>query len=77
MPIKMGGPVQSVVIGDTVYVGGGGSDNDRDESTVMKLKQDQWTKLPEYTSQWFAMTSFENRLLLVGGYDPRNKKPTN
>ena len=77
MPIKMGNSVQSVVIGDTVYVGGGFADNDRDRCTAMKLEQDQWTKLPEYTAKWFAMTSLANRLVLVGGHDPRNNKRTN
>ncbi len=77
MPIKMSGSVQSVVIGDTVYVGGGDAVNDRDECIVMKLEQDQWTKLPEYTAQWFAMTSLANRLVLVGGLDRRNDKQTN
>ena len=77
MPIKMGTSVQSVVIGDTVYVGGGLADNDRDRCTVMKLEQDQWTKLPEYTRCWFAMTSLANRLVLVGGINPRNNKLTN
>ncbi|XP_064389679.1 uncharacterized protein LOC135337641 isoform X2 [Halichondria panicea] len=74
MPIKMGGSIQSVVIGDTVYVGGGAADNDRDECTVMKLEQDQWTELPEYTTKWFAMTTLANRLVLVGGRDPLTKK---
>ena len=73
----MGISVQSVVIGDTVYVGGGYAHNDRDMCTVMKLEQDQWTKLPEYTARYFAMTSLANRLVLVGGNDPRNNKPTN
>ncbi len=77
MPIKIGGSVQSVVIGDTVYVGGGDAFNDRDKCTVMKLEQDQWTKLPEYTAYWFAMTSLANRLVLVGGGDLRNYKSTN
>ena len=77
MPIKMGYSVQSVVIGDTVYVGGGFAGDDCDRCTVMKLEQDQWTKLPEYTAMWFAMTSLANRLVLVGGNDPRNNKPTN
>ncbi|XP_064407259.1 uncharacterized protein LOC135352069 isoform X3 [Halichondria panicea] len=77
MPIKMGITVQSVVIGDTVYVGGGSADNDRDRCTVMKLEQDQWTKLLEYTAMWFAMTSLANRLVLVGGHNPRSKKCTN
>ena len=77
MPIKMGRSVQSVVIGDTVYVGGGNAFNDRDKCTVMKLEQDQWTKLPEYTAKWFTMTSLASRLVLVGGIDSRNKKCTN
>ena len=77
MPIKMGTTVQSVVIGDTVYVGGGFADNDCDRCTVMKLEQDQWTKLPEYTAKFFAMTSLANRLVLVGGNNPRNYKCTN
>ncbi len=76
MPIKTGGTVQSVVIGDTVYVGGGDAGNYRDRYKVMKLKHDQWTKLPEYTARYFAMTSLANRLVLVGGRDPRNNKPT-
>ena len=78
MPIKMGDSVHSVVIGDTVYVGGGHTGYDRDICIVMKLEQDQWTKLPEYTAYWFAMTSLANRLVLVGGEDPRNNyKRTN
>ena len=77
MPIKMGDSVQSVVIGDTVYVGGGSADNNRNMCTVMKLEQDQWTKLPEYTAKYFAMTSLANRLVLVGGQDTRNNKRTN
>ena len=77
MPIKMGYSVQSVVIGDTVYVGGGDAGDDRNSCTVMKLEQDQWTELPEYIAYWFAMTSLANRLVLVGGgIDPKNKKRT-
>ena len=77
MPIKMGYSVQSVVIGDTVYVGGCSAGNHRDMCTVMKLEQDQWTKLPEYTAKYFAMTSLANRLVMVGGVDPRNNNCTN
>ncbi|XP_064389610.1 uncharacterized protein LOC135337594 isoform X7 [Halichondria panicea] len=77
MPIKMGYTVQSVVIGDTAYVGGGSAGDDCNVCTVMKLEQDQWTKLPEYTAKWFGMTSLANRLVLVGGRDPRNNTPSN
>ena len=77
MPIKMGTSVHTVVIGDTVYVGGGMADIYRDRCTVMKLEQDQWTKLPQYTARYFAMTSLANRLVLVGGRDSRSGQPTN
>ncbi len=77
MPIKTGGSVQIVVIGDRAYVGGGGAYNDRDVCTVMKLEQDQWTDLPEYTARWFAMISLANRLVLVGGHNTRNSEVTN
>ncbi len=77
MPIEMGTLVQSVVIGDTMYVGGGFADDYRDQCTVMKLEQDQWTKLPEYTAELFAMTSLANQLVLVGGRDPRNHTRSN
>ncbi len=77
MPIETGYTVQSVVIGDTVYVGGGSADNDH-RCVVMKLEIDRWTELPEYTTFWFAMTSLDNRLVLVGGCDPgKNKRQTN
>ncbi len=77
MPFKMGTSVQSVVIGDTAYVSGSGADNDHDTCIVMKLEQDQWTKLPEYTAMHFAMTSLANRLVLVGGHDVRSYERTN
>ncbi len=74
MPIKMGYTVQSAVIGETVYVGGGSAGSDNDMCTVMKLEQDRWTKLPEYTAKWFGMTSVANRLVLVGGRVRDTKK---
>ena len=79
MSIKMGSTVQSVVIGQSVHVGGGDADNDRDRCTVMKLdlQRDEWTKLPQYSAMWFAMSSFANQLVLIGGYDPVTQKPTN
>ncbi len=75
--VTLGTSVQSVVIDDTLYVGPGSADNDCDSRTVMTIKQDQWTKLPEYTAEYFAMTSLANRLVLVGGNDPGKYKPTN
>ena len=79
MPIKMGGSVQSVVNGESVYVGGGGTSNNSDRCTVMKLdlQREEWTKLPQYSVMWFAMTSLENKLVLVGGCDPVSNQRTN
>ena len=79
MPIKMGYTVQSVVIGDIAYIGGGVAGNDRDSCTVMKLnlQQAEWTKLPQYSARFFAITSFNNQLVLVGGCDIKTLKQTN
>ena len=79
MPNKMGTTVQSVVIEDFVYVSGGLSSNNPDSCTVMKLnlQQDEWTKLPQYSCKYFAMTSLANQLVLVGGVDPVTWEPIN
>ena len=79
MPIKMGSTVQSVVIGDFVYIGGGEADKDLDMCTVIKLDllQDEWTKLPQYSARNFAMISLANQLVLVGGCNPAEQNRTN
>ena len=81
MPIKMANTVQSVVIEGYVYVGGGSADldNDLDSCIVMKLdlQREEWTKLPQYSAKWFAMTSHANQLVLVGGCDSVGNQPTN
>ena len=79
MLVKMATTVQSVVVEDSVYIGGGDAVNLYDMHTVMKLdlQQDEWTKLPEYSARFFAMLSLANQLVLVGGYDPARQSPTN
>ena len=79
MPIKMSGTIQSVVIEDFVYIGGGTAGNDGDGCTVMKLdlQQDEWTSLPQYSATFFAMTSLSNQLVFVGGRDLVTGIPTN
>ena len=80
-PNKMSGPIQIVLIGEHVYIGGGytGIFNDRDDSTVMKIdvQRDQCSKLPEYTAKWFGMTALEGKLVVAGGFDTNRRKPTN
>ena len=74
MPVKMGATVQSIVFGNTLYVGGGEASNEVDMYTVMKLDltNNQWTKLPQYTRKRFALVSFANKLMLVGGTDAKS-----
>ena len=81
MPVKMGITIQSVVIGDYVFVGGGGVNFDAVEEgytwncKVMKYdhKKKKWIEpLPKYDYQYFAMTSFNDQLVLVGGCDQQN-----
>ena len=79
MPFPMSTTVQCAVIGDAVFVGGGDANSDRNSCTVMKFdfQEDKWTTLPQYSAKWFAMTSLNNTLVLLGGYDPDTQKSTN
>ena len=82
MPFKMGSTVHSVVIGHSVYVGGGDAPNNvHDMCTVMKLdlQRNEWTKLPLYSpsTTFFAMTSFSYQLVSVGGLVQKTHEPTN
>ena len=79
MPIKMSSTVQSVVIGDFLYVGGGDTDDNHDMCTVMKLdlQRDEWIKLPQYSVGYFAITSYANELVVVGGCKPMTWNRTN
>lgn len=71
----MSGPIQIVRIDNIVYIGGGftGIFNEQEDCTVMKydVKQDQCSKLPEYVAKWFGMTSLEDQLVVVGGFDTK------
>ncbi len=69
MPVAMNGYIQSVEINDTVYVGGGLTDRDEDEYIVMAYNTQscQWHTLPPYSTRLFAMTTINNKLVVVGG----------
>ena len=64
-----------VVLGRTVYVGGGSTDYDDDEHSVLKydLDTDNWSRLPRYQYMRFAVSIINSRLTLVGGHDDRRK----
>ena len=69
MPLAMGGPIQSVLVQGTLYVGGGYTDDKNNEYVVMAydISASKWAMLPPYSLCWFAMTAINNRLVLVGG----------
>ncbi len=70
----MSGYIQSVNINDTVYVGGGGTDRDEDAYIVMayNMQSCQWHTLPPYSTREFAMTTINNKLVVVGGLNRDN-----
>ena len=74
MPFNMGFYIQSVEVDGTVYVGGGYADKHEDSYTVMaySMQSCKWHTLPPYSAKWFAMTTINNKLILVGGYHNNN-----
>ncbi len=75
MPVAMSAYIQSVEINDTVYDGGGGgTDRDEDKYIVMAYNTQscQWHTLPPYSTRWFAMTTINNKLVVVGGRNREN-----
>lgn len=69
MPFAMFDYIQSVEIDGTLYVGGGRHKKYENCCTVMSydIKTSKWSKLSQYSAQYFAMTVINNKLVLVGG----------
>ena len=63
------GRSQAVVMGEKVYVGGGGSENVEDHNQVFQYdpSRDQWSRLPPHHVIFFAMAQFMGHLITVGG----------
>ena len=71
MPFSLSNYIQSVEVDETVYVGGGFAYKQEDDYTVMAysiMQSCKWHTLPPYSARWFAMTTINNKLILVGGY---------
>ena len=70
LPFSMSNYIQSVEVDGTVYVGGGGADKDEDNSLLMaySMQSCKWHILPPYSARNFAMTTINNKIILVGGY---------
>ena len=62
--------IQSVEVEGTVYVGGGWTSRNEDRHTVMAYNPQScnWRALPPYSAAGFAMTTVNNKLVLVGGH---------
>ena len=71
MPFSTSIYIQSVEVDGTVYVGGGDADKDENGYIVMaySMQSCKWHTLPPYSARYFAMTTINNKLILVGGYD--------
>ncbi len=68
MPVALIDYIQSVQINDTVYVGGGGfTDSHNYIVMAYNTKSCQWHTLPPYSTMEFAMTTINNKLVVVGG----------
>ncbi len=74
MPVVMSAYIQSVEINDTVYVGGGWTDRDEDKYIVMAYNTQscQWHTLPPYSTRLFAVSTINNKLVVVGGRNRNN-----
>ena len=78
MPFAMSDYIQSVIIQEMMYVGGGDAYPTKNMFIVMtyNIISQEWSRLPQYTARCFAMTVIHNKLTLVGGYD-HNHRETN
>ncbi len=77
MSFDMSRSIQVVRINDVVYIGGGDAERQviENEFLVMlfQLSTNNWTVLKQYQAKWFAMTSIDEKLALVGGRNSDRK----
>ena len=69
MPFGTSAFIQSVLVQETVYFGGGDADTiDRDHIVLAyNTTTGNWTELPRYKTRYFSMTKINNKLVFVGG----------
>ena len=68
MPVGMT-KTQAVVMGEKVYIGGGGTELSEDRNQVFQYNasQNEWSHLPPHHMVGFAMAQFTGSLITVGG----------
>ena len=64
---------QAVVLEDKVYIGGGRSSS---RLLIYDFVDDTWDTL-ETPTEWYALTTYQSQLVLVGGGDPNCGRATN
>ena len=71
MPVGMAS-AQAVVMGEKVYTGEGGTENDDDRKQVFQYdsSKNEWSRRPPHQVVWFAMAQFMRHLITVGGGTP-------
>ena len=76
MPFAMSDYIQSVIIQEMMYVGGGHASSINNMYIVMtyNIISQEWSQLTQYTACLFAMTIIHNKLTLVGGCDRYDKE---
>ena len=67
MPFGVSGFVQSILVQETVYIGGGGGDK-CNIVLAYNTNTEHWTELPHYKTRGFGMTKIDSQLVLAGGY---------
>ncbi len=71
MPFAMSNYIQSVLVDEVVYVGGGYTTGSKNDYIVMTYDthSGRWGTLPPYRTCYFGMTVIRDQLVLVGGKD--------
>ena len=77
MPSGMAGSIQSVVIGNNVYVGGGYKHSLGAIVMVYSLQTGSWRTPPRYETKCFGMAAVNNQLVTVGGRSLSRSTSTN
>ncbi len=75
MPSAMSGYIQSVLLDEIVYVGGGHNADSKNDCIVMTYDthSGRWGILPPHRTRSFGMTVIRDQLVLVGGWDNHGK----
>ena len=63
---------QVVVMGEKIYMGGGGTENSKDCNQVFQYdpSRNEWSRLPRHQVAFFGMVQFIGHLITVGGETP-------